>query len=236
MIYVNGDSYMRASTGKTTADYLSDKLKVKTINASISGSSNDRIFRTTLRDLINLKSETTEKIIAIISLSFIYRISIWDPIGQAKRWKYSDDGEFACYHLFLSQNKSFNMPDHLKKYTKELGILFNPEAEMTKLLTNVELISAWCNYNKIKCIIFSGPTQEDVIDFNAPFIKPFYNSVMLNKNILNLFDFSFCKYCESQGFQGFDYQLYGKNAHHNEDAHEQFADFLIKNFNLTNEI
>lgn len=245
MIYLNGDSYMCMSTGLTISDHLEQKLNRKVINKSIPGSSNQRILRTALRDLIKLKNETNEKTTAIISLSFIYRQSIWDPLGQANKWKDSDDGEFSCYQMFLGSNwlqklknnETFNnVPNHLKNYCKEYALLYDPEAEMTNLLQQIELFSAWCENNKIPYIIFSGPEQEDKIDIHAPFIEPFYQSISKKENILDIFKFSFCGYCISQGFKGFDYDLYGKNAHHNQDAHEKFADFLIDKYNLKYEI
>lgn len=245
MIYLNGDSYMCLSTGLTISDHLEQKLNRKVINKSIPGSSNQRILRTTLRDLLKLKNETNEKITVIISLSYIYRQSIWDPLGQAKKWKNSNDGEFACYQIFtdsnwlqkLKNNITFNIvPIHLKKYCKELALLYDPEAEITNLLQQIELFSAWCENNKISYIIFSGPEQEDKIDLETPFIKPFYSSLCKKENILDIFKFSFCQYCISQGFTGFDYKQYGKYAHHNENAHEKFADFLITQYNLKNEV
>lgn len=245
VIYINGDSYMCMSTGLTLSDHLAQKLNTKVQNKSIPGSSNQRIMRTALRDLLKLKNETNEKITAIISLSFIYRQSIWDPLGQAEKWKHSNDGEFACYQIFagstwlqkLKNNKTFNyVPHHLKKYYKEYALLYDHEAEITNLLQQIELFSAWCENNKISYIIFSGPEQEDKIDLNAPFVEPFYESISKKYNILDIFNFSFCEYCISQGFTGFDFNLYGKYAHHNQYAHEKFADFLIDKYNLKYEI
>lgn len=236
---------MRVSTGKNTGDFLSNKLQTKVINNSIPGSSNERILRTTLRDIISLKNTTKEKITAIISLSFIYRKSIWDPIGQDRRWKQSNDGEFACYQLFRGEdwlakflkNENFNdVPNHLKKYSKELATFFNAKAEVTNLLQSIELISTWFENNNIDYIIFSGPQQEDKIDFTAPFVESFYQSVTEKKNILNPWEFSFCEYCISQGFTGFDYNRYGKYAHHGEEAHGKFADFLLEKYNLLYEV
>jgi len=232
---------MKMSDGKNTGEFLAAKLQTTVINNSILGSSNERIFRTSLRDLINLKKTTNEKITAIVGLSYIYRKSIWDPLGQDDRWKQSNDGEFACYQIFqgenwlekLFKNQSFNnMPEHLKKYSKEIALFYNPEAEVTNLLQSVELFSTWCENNNIDYIIFSGPRQEDIIDFTAPFVEPFYNSVVIKKNVLNLFEFSFCEYCASQGFKGFDFEIFGKYAHHGQAAHEKFADFLIEQYNL----
>jgi hypothetical protein len=78
-VYVNGDSYSKNSDKKTYCEFLSEKFNCESHNAAIAGSSNSRILRTSLRDLINLKKERTDDIIAVISLSFLLRIEVWDP-------------------------------------------------------------------------------------------------------------------------------------------------------------
>lgn len=238
MLYVNGDSYMIQSTGKNTGDWLSENLNMPVINKSITGSSNDRIFRTSLRDLLNLKKDH-KNITAIVGLSFIYRKSIWDPIGQLEKWKNQDDGEFASYQMFteldwvsrLRLNKKFNkVPPHILNYSKEWARLFDPEAEMTILLQEIELFSTWCESHDIKYCIFSSPRQEDIIDLNAPFIKPFNDALSTKRNVLNIFEFSFLKFSEDNGFIGFDYDRHGKYAHQGEAAHKKFAEFLLDNY------
>lgn len=242
IVYVNGDSYMRASTGKRTSDFLGEYLQVKNINKSISGSSNDRILRTSLRDLINLRKLYSGNITTVINLSFIHRKSFWDPFGQEEKWKNSDDGEFASYQLMIGNNwfEKFhtknkletNAPIHLNKFIREHIRFFDPEAEFTNLFQQLILFSSWCRENNIQYIIFSGPVQEDRIDTQAPFIEPFYTTIIQDKNILDIFEFSFCNYCFEQGFIGFDYEEFGKNSHQTEEAHARFAKFLVENFNL----
>lgn len=242
IIYLNGDSYMNFSTGKKTSDFLGEYLKAKSVNKSIPGSSNDRILRTSLRDLINLRKSESGSIIAVIGLSFIYRKSFWDPIAQQEKWKNSDDGEFGSYQLmigddwfekFHSKNKlETNAPNHMNRLIREHVRFFSTEAEFVNLFQQLILFSSWCRENNIQYIIFSGPLQEDKIDIKAPFIEPFYTTTMQDKNILNIFEFSFCNYCFEQGFIGVDYEKLGKNSHQTEEAHASFAKFLIKNFNL----
>jgi hypothetical protein len=240
MIYVNGDSYMTpVDGGKDVSHFLSEKLKLSSINKSIRGSSNSRILRTSMRDLLMLKKENPN-IVAIIGLSFIYRQSIWDPIGQAERWKYQNDGEFASYQMFTEETwlekikgnrRVHNLPSHIKSYVKEWAKLYDIEAETTILLQQVELFSSWCKLNGINCFIFSSPDQEKV-DFSAPFIKPYYDAICENKNVIHLFDFSFLKFCKANNFVGVDVDQCGDFAHHGQSAFDKFSDFLLENYIL----
>lgn len=238
IVYLNGDSYMNHSTGKRTSDFLGEFLHAKSINNSIPGCSNDRILRTSLRDLITLRRSESDSIVAVIGLSFIYRKSFWDPIGQKEKWKHSNDGEFACYQLmiggdwfenFFTKNKlATNAPDHMNQLIREQVRFFSPEAEFTNLLQQLILFRSWCRENNVKYIIFSSPVQQDRVDLTAPFIEPFATVIQQDSNILDIFEFSFCNYCSEQGFVGLQYERYGVNSHQTEQAHESFAKYINK--------
>lgn len=247
MIYVNGDSYMSETgtpPGKTIADHLSAKLNMPAINNAVPGSSNARIIRTSMKDLINFKKEH-DNIIACIGLSFIYRHEVWDATTKSLYWKNTNDAEFASYQFANDigwfeklknsdtsfMEKSAFIPPHIKSYGKEWLRLFDAEAEITRLLQQVLMFSAWCTTNNIRHCIFTGPPIEKINDFNAPFIKPFYDEVMNNKNILNLFDFGFTKYCSSKGHIPYDIDKFSSLiGHYDENAHFDFAEFLSERF------
>ena len=55
IVYVNGCSYATVSDGKRYSEFLAESLGATAVNAAVSGSCNNRILRSSQRDLINLK-------------------------------------------------------------------------------------------------------------------------------------------------------------------------------------
>lgn len=238
MLYVNGDSYSIVSDGKKYSDFLKEKFDCSVLNNSLSGSCNSRILRTSLRDLIELK-KTHKKIKAIINVTYVIRTEVWDPTPKDPK-DYNNDGNFV--NLTPTNVKDWASKDKTvtskiyHDYCKQFLIHYNVESEITKLLQNIILLSSWCKLNDVDYVIFSGPLQE-TIDFTAPFIKPFYNLVCEDKNILNLFEFSFTEWCLEHNFtpitKNRTQEIHGKIydvGHHGEAAHHAFSEFLFENY------
>lgn len=245
LIYTNGCSYATVSDGKRYSDFLGDYLHCQSVNAGIVGSSNNRILRTSLRDLIQYKKSHNE-IIAVISLSFLMRTEVWDITHKEQKWRESGDGDFFSVQFTEDKNwislSAANRVKQLDKQYKELAInwleWYNVEAKTTELLQNLILFSSWCNENNVRYVIFSGPLQES-IDFTAPFVYSFYEEVNKNKNIINIFEQSFLEWCTQQGFNSIDHYNYVVNGHsksaghQGEAAHLAWANYLLDNY-LTN--
>lgn len=233
IVYVNGDSYAVTSHGKRYSEFLGEHYKCKVINAAISGSSNSRILRTTLRDLIQLRSQN--HVVAFISLSFLMRTELWDP--NIVHNKFLNDGEFTSIQPTHSKSWFYDKMDLVdskyKDFCKQFLLNYNVEAETTKLIQNILLLSSWCKQNQVKCIIFSSALQEP-IDYTAPFIKDFYKEMVNDKNIINIFEFSFTEWCLSHKFvpiSAYTQNIHGQDydiGHHDEEAHRAFANFLIE--------
>ena len=237
-IYVNGDSYAGFSDGKRYSDFLGEFFNCDVVNSAISGSCNTRILRTSLRDLLEIK-KTHDSAIAVISLTFTVRKELWDTSSFGKT-EFVNDGDFRSITLVESNNWFQDIDNSLMNqtdadYKKQQLIWFDIEAETVNLLTEIILFAAWCKLNNIKYVIFSGPIQESV-DFTAPFIKDFYDAVMSDGNVIDMFTNSFTEYCINRGFAPIDHyiaDIHGKTynvGHHGESAHRDFANFLIENY------
>ena len=241
IVYINGDSYTDISDGKRYSDYLGELLQGTSINAAISGSSNSRIFRTSLRDLIELKKTTDKDIVAVIALSFTIRTELWDQAHLLKKWRTSNDGDFLSLQFttsanwFLKKDRVSNSNGSYKNYSRQWLEWFNIEAETTKLLQEIILLTSWCDNNNIKYVLFSSALQEP-IDFTAPFINSFYELINSNKNIINIFKQSFTEYCINNGhipIDDYSQEIHGKKyiiGHHGEDAHKDFANYIFENY------
>ena len=238
-IYVNGDSYTKMSDGKTYCDFLSEKFNCESTNAAISGSCNSRILRTSLRDLINLKKERTDDIIAVISLSFLLRIEVWDPAAPLYlKNKFVNDGDFISIQTTGSKNwfeSKISDSGLYHKYTTEWLRWYDVEAETINLLKEILLLTTWCKYNKINYVIFTGTLQEPV-DFEFPAIKPFYQSIKEDPYVIDIFENSFTEWCISRGHvptDNFTQEIHGKSyniGHHGQNAHKDFANYLFENY------
>jgi len=245
IVYVNGCSYASISDGKRYSEYLAEHFNCDSVNAAIPGSCNSRILRTSLRDLINLKKQHKD-IVAIISLSFVLRTEVWnrDPNRQ-DRWKQSGDGDFISMQFTGAHDWKKKLDKghvdwkisgtQLRNYGKSWLIWYDVESEITKLLQQIILFTAWCKSNAIKCVLFSGPLQES-IDFESPFVKPFYDVVQEDTSVIDIFNKSFTEWCKLAGhtpIDKFTMQIHGNSyacGHHGAAAHRDWAKFLIENY------
>jgi hypothetical protein len=246
LVYLNGDSYSSPSDSfKIYGEYIAEHYNSDFINHSIRGSSNNRIFRSSLRDLIDLKKKY-KNILACVSLTFIMRTDLWDTSHKFDRWRSlkNNDGDFLSLQPFTKKNWnvnslfSSNISNESNKYNdfcKNYAIWYDIEAETTKLLEKIILFSNWCENNKIKYLIFS-PMYQEKIDFSAPFIKDFYHDILNNNSILNPFEFSFLDWCLMHNYKpidNFEAVVNGKTfqvGHQGKDGHKAFSKFLLENY------
>lgn len=234
MIYVNGDSYAFISNGKRFSEFLGEYYKCESINNSISGSCNNRIFRTSLRDLIELRKKHKD-IKAVITLSFPLRTELWDADVTENR--FINDGEFTSIQAHTSHRWFYDQLDNpnskYKEFCKQFILYYNIEAETVKILQNIILLTAWCKINNIRYVIVSGTLQER-IDLTTPFVSSLYEEVFVDKNVIDIFTQSFTEWCVNKGFVPIDnytQEIHGKTyiiGHHGEQAHKSFAEFLIE--------
>lgn len=242
LIYVNGCSYSKISSGKRYSDFLGKQLDCPTINVAHPGSCNSRILRTSLRDLM-LHKQTHSDIVAVISLSFLLRTEMWDKGHTNGQWRMYNDGDFFSeqfsdstdWYNSSDSKKVTNIANRYKQFAISWLSWYNEEAATTTLLQNLILFTSWCDLNNIKYVIFSGPLLNSV-DFTAPFISSFYSHIIENKNIINPFENSFLEWCDNQGFAPFGKEHYIVNnktkpcGHQTEEAHKAWAQYLLDNY------
>ena len=242
ILYVNGDSYATFSDGAARySEFLAQHLKCDLVTSAIGGSSNRRIFRTSLRDLMALKQQHAD-IVAVISLSFPLRTELWDP-ELIENNKFVNDGEFVSFQTTGSKNWFANRlspgdrptTSKYQKYINEWLCWYNIEAETVELFREILLLTTWCKHHNIRYVIFSGPLQEPV-DFDSAFIKSFYKEVSSDPNVIDICNISFTEWCINRGFSPIDHytqEIHGKTyiiGHHGEEAHKEFAKFLFENY------
>lgn len=75
-LLVNGDSYSASGAIPSYSIFLGQSLNLPVTNLARPGSSNDRILRSTLEEVINLKKQNKNPLV-IIGWSFIRRLEVW---------------------------------------------------------------------------------------------------------------------------------------------------------------
>lgn len=235
MIYVNGDSFSFVSDGKTFCDFLGEITQSRCHNASLPGSCNSRIIRTTVRDLLQIQDPD---IYVVINLSFILRTEVWD-ISVAGNNRFANDGEFVSIQpansrtWFFERSSATN--DKYSDYSRAWLRYYNPEPEMTNLLKELVLLTSWFKGRNIKYVIVSSALQEPV-DLDGEFIRDFWTVIRNDTNIINFFEMSFTQWCLQQGhvpITKHQQEIYGRVyniGHHGEAAHRDFANFLFDNY------
>ena len=241
IVYSNSCSFADPSQGHTIyPDCIAQHLNAQLINRGLNGSSNRRIIRSSLRDLVELRQQNqTENVLAVIGLTFIARTELWQPWLTSR----DNDGDF---HTIQINYKKFDwskgltdtvVPDvyrhadhRIQDYYKNWLLHLAPEAEITNVLTDILMFAGWCRSNNIDYLIFANPDQFDSIDLTAPFIKSLYKEVVQDPKIIDPWQFSFGTYALSKNYQPKDAELYGRHGHPNEQAHIDFADHLVVNY------
>ena len=219
ILYANSDSYGVLSTGKTYVDFIQADLNAtQSFNNGLPGSCNRRIIRTTVRDLISLKKLSTD-IVAIIGLTDVHRSEYWGKTAI------SNDGHFESF-----QPNSV-VPDEAKRLQQGHIETYDDEASNTNLFLDIIMLTAFFKNNNIKYLIWQGVQTLKPSDFTTPFINSLHDQVQLDTGVLDMFDFSFSKYCSIiKGYTPYDSKQYGIYGHHCEETHRDFASHLLENY------
>ena len=208
-MYTNGPVY-----SKLLADHYGATL----VNAAAMGSSNNRIFRTSTRDLLGLlETNKPEDIVVLIGLTNTYRGDYWNTDPSLSS---TNDGHFVS---FTSNEKH----EYAKKYTEQWYRMYDQEAAVTELLQQLVLFTSFLKHNKLKYLIWSNSNSTKPINFNEPFVKDFYRVVDSDPNIIKLFDFNFCDYALANGFKPWD-----RDGHPGKQAHNLMYEWLLKTLPL----
>jgi len=234
ILYSNSDSYGVLNQpgedtpyGKVYGKFIADKLGSKFVNRGRSGSCYSRVLRTSTRDLIKLRLENpNKKIQALISLTGTYRNETWTEDNHHPE---DLDGHFKS---FQASSQSALWTNEQKHFAKHWVAQYDNEAEQTNLLWQVLMFTNTLKSYNIDYLIWWGQKIGVIkpINYDNPFIEDFYQEFKKDKNILSFEDFGFCSWCLDQGYVPFDKEQFGDYGHHNPDAHQAFANYLLENY------
>lgn len=215
ILYVNGDSYSaETKIFKSYSKVLSEKLDTPVINDAAIGSSNDRIFRTTLEYISSLKHN--EKPFVVIGFSFVTREEVWiDNFYDYKhRIKDFPDSQFVSVD-WLQKND-------VTEDVKNLIIDQNINSQMIHFYTKLYMLSGLLKSLHIPYLMFSAARNTDFRNLNWGSLKKLslYRCVTDDENIMDFETFNIPLWAAQQGIKT------EETGHLLEDGHKQFADFL----------
>ncbi len=225
LVYANGCSYSTpGNTRKVHANYVADQVNGFLINNSIPGSCNRRIIRTSLYDIIEQKKiNPTQKLIALISLTFELRSELWLENRVAVK-EQEQESNFVT-HTFTDNNKHIPHTKFFEKYSEGRAYYYSAYAERINLLTDLLMFTATCNKYNVNYLIFQSPMaekleHEHVLDF-------FKKEIKQDTRIFDLETFGFLDWAYEKKFNPLDMLDTPEIAHYNSDAHKAFAQQVL---------
>lgn len=223
LVYANGCSYSTpGKTRKVHANYVADQVNGFLINNSIPGSCNRRIIRTSLYDIIEQKKiNPTQKLIALISLTFELRSELWLENRVAVK---EQESNFVT-HTFAGHYPEIPHTKFSEKYSEGRAYYYSAYAERINLLTDLIMFTAICNKYNVNYLIFQAPMaekleEEHLLDF-------FKKEIMKDTRILDLETFGFLDWACEKNFIPLDRLDSPEIGHYNSDAHEAFAQQVL---------
>lgn len=215
ILYVNGDSYSaEKNIFKSYSKILSEKLGVTVINDACTGSSNDRIFRTTLEYITSLKSD--EKPFIIIGFSFVTREEAW--VDNFHEYKHRIKDFTGSQFVSVDWLQKSDVTDNIK----DLIIDQNINSQMIHFYTKLYMLTGVLNSLDIPYLMFSAARNTDFRNLNWGSLNALslYRCITNDDNIMNFKTFNIPLWADQQGIKT------EKTGHLLEDGHIRFADFL----------
>lgn len=192
ILYNNGCSYTATCTLSPEQKYshlLAEKLRYNLLAAATPGSSNRKILRCSLRDIISLLNKN-EEVFAVIQLTHLHRTEYAGQRTELNQWKYRIRDDIGVeWDQFESITPSTTDINETVKKWRSLGLaLHNEEAELIRLVADLITFTSFLKQNNINYLIFSGPKV--TADQSAVCNDPLYQYLKKDNNVLDLFEFN----------------------------------------------
>jgi hypothetical protein len=221
-ILINGDSYSAPEKNtKVYGDFLSDYFGVTVKNFAVHGSNNDRILRSSIEYLHEVKSKYNNPLV-IIGWSFIRRMEVWyngDNQNLLKTIPDSDQSRFITLDWILNSGEA----------TLEQKALLHDEQGIHKQLmdfyTNLYLFARTLESQNVSYKFFSAAKNTPYSIGNFSYLNSLEQVqwVVNNTHIFKLHEF-----CISDWAKENDPEC-STTGHLSEGGHNKFACFIQDN-------
>ena len=215
ILYVNGDSYSAPSKDfKVYSDILGENLSVPVINDAMSGSSNDRIFRTTLEYVSSLTSN--EKPVIVLGFSFFTREETW--IDDIDAYKHRIKDYSKSQFVSLDWLKKSDVSDEIM----HLIIDQNINKQAINFYTKLYMLTSFLKGLDIPYFIFSAANNVDYRNLNWDSLKSLsmYQKICQDSNVLDFKTFNIPHWADKNNIKT------TPTGHLFEDGHVKFAEYI----------
>jgi hypothetical protein len=230
-IFINGDSYS-AEKNNGYGNFLSQILNIPVINIAVLGTSNDRILRSSIEYIHELKQQYQNPLI-IVGWSFIRRIEVWYYGDNTSILKNIPDVKFNEHTKLIGLDFLINN----NATTLEQKVLVNEDAQVHKALTDfytkLYLFANLLEAQNLKYLFFSAACNTDCPLIDFPFVNLLFQSnwVAQHPHIYKLHEFCIMNWAKDN-----DLEAHPLTGHLSTAGHEKFAHYLLDvmaNKNLT---
>lgn len=256
ILYVNGCSWSiwadPTCTDKSYGNYLSEKLTVPLINHAVNGASNNKIFRSTVRNLQKI-IKTEKDIICVLNISTLFRIDLWDSehkirqtvikgdnpkVAQFMRSQLQSANDGECISCTCADTYMHSVIDQFPEYAlqfKSFVTNYNYEQAYYDLYYQLFMLVTYLKQNNIKYLIFAGAQlheHDGSLDHHLDWISTFRDPIINDPAILDFEKINFCHWAYDNGHKTFDGHLWRLDptgrpyGHPDTKAHAAWADFL----------
>jgi hypothetical protein len=249
-VYCNGDSYSDPDyqpdlNGQTYAHVIAELTGGFAMNKARSGSSNKRIMRVTLHDLLQQKTlNPKQPVVALLGLTYELRDEIW--IDDRRDLHEAEESHFFRFQIALDvawrkqllegifyksnlstklANISASHRSFLKKYQEGRAFFYSPYQERISLYMQLYFMIEWCKQHDINILVFCAAPSFEPLE--QEYLKDFFGSNLDKRHFLDFEKFSMCEWCRSRGFVPYENNRDIPNGHYRPDAHRAFADYLM---------
>ena len=157
ILYTNGCSYTAnfdLERKNTYPAILADRLEWKLVDKSEPGSCNSRIIRTTIDDCVKLRSQTDEKIVALIQLSHLFRTEY--PTDNLSA------DPFCSVKPTAPNNSNSQTPEPAGKYADYYWRLHSNHHLLVNLITDLIGLISYFKQNNVEYLIYLGPNENSI--------------------------------------------------------------------------
>jgi hypothetical protein len=209
-LLLNGCSY----TTSWKINSLAEKLQFdSSVNLSLSGSSNDRIFRTTLEYIFDNPVD-----FVILSLTF------WDR--QEAHWGIDGWTDYSSKGIM----RSAELKNDESLYTKYIQDRYRYDININyidKLLNDLIIFTGWLDHMNIRYLIFSSPGEyfkNNDFRFNPKKLKYLKN----NPRILDIEDWSANQYMHDNGGLGIEQDQTPSSRHYTSESYKILDSYIYE--------
>lgn len=228
-LFVNGCSHTAGAEiefeqqgecfSKAWPHHLSKLMGIKSINFSLSGSSADRVVRTTIEYFLKQKSNIN------FDASNYFCIIMWPGLYRTELFNGGFDAGWQPLVVGNDESYKKQMDTFSYTYYKSWTIFAKIYPQTLSYLHNIMLLQYFLVTNRIKYLFWSASNS-------LPHTKDYltlYKSQIYKKRYPYLYDSEYCftKLCHNNNQKISEFsRLSGFNSHYDEDAHKWFADYL----------